>query len=275
MCAPDIGNAFLYGKTKEKVLVRAGPEFGENAGKTLIVDKSLYGLRSTSARFHEHLSAKLRSMGFTPTKADADFWMKDCGTHYEYIARYIDDVLAFGKEPLGIIQEIQKDYVLKGVGRPEYYLGGDVLELDNAWKSTVALALSAKTYAKNVVDKFERVFGSELHEFKTPMASDYHPEMDETPLLDAATISLYRGLIGSANWMITLGRFDVAYATSTLARFLIQPREGHLKAIKRVFGYLKKFPAAQLLVDTKRHEAKMPKKRFRLGCLNRKASLST
>jgi hypothetical protein len=43
-CACDIGNAFLYGKTKEKVYISAGPEFGVDLyGKNLIIDKSLYG----------------------------------------------------------------------------------------------------------------------------------------------------------------------------------------------------------------------------------------
>ena len=64
VCAADIGNAFLYGKTKEKVFIIAGPEFGAAVGKPLIIDKGLYGLRSSSARFHEHLAAKLRLMGY-------------------------------------------------------------------------------------------------------------------------------------------------------------------------------------------------------------------
>ena len=50
---------------------------------------------------------------------------------YEYMARYIDDVLAFGKNALQSIHELQNDYVLKGIG-PEYYLGGDVIELDQS-----------------------------------------------------------------------------------------------------------------------------------------------
>ena len=109
VCAADIGNAFLYGKTREKVMIRAGREFGDTlANQDLVIDKSLYGLKSSSARFHEHLSEKLRRMSFTPTKADSDFWIKDCGTHYEYMARYIDDVLAFGKDALQLIHELQK-----------------------------------------------------------------------------------------------------------------------------------------------------------------------
>jgi hypothetical protein len=39
-CACDIGNAFLHGKTKEKVYIIAVPEFGANLhGKNLIIDK--------------------------------------------------------------------------------------------------------------------------------------------------------------------------------------------------------------------------------------------
>ena len=255
ICAADIGNAFLYGKTRERVMIRAGREFGPDLmGKLMVIDKSLYGLRSSSARFHEHFSEKLRIMGYFPTKADPDLWMKDCGSHYEYIARYIDDVLAFGKDPLATIKEIQRDYILKGIGHPEYYLGGDVVELDNAWKSSkVRLALSTKTYANNVIEKYERVLNETLHEAKTPMAHEYHPESDETPLLESRMASLYRGLLGSANWMITLGRFDLCFATGALARFGISPREGHLRALKRVFGYVKKFPHGQVIVDTEYH----------------------
>jgi hypothetical protein len=68
-CACDIGNAFLYGKTKEKVYIIAGPEFGAKIhGKNLIVDKSLYRLKTSAARFHEHLSESLLRLDFKKTK---------------------------------------------------------------------------------------------------------------------------------------------------------------------------------------------------------------
>ena len=56
-------------------------------------------------------------------------------------------------------------------------------------------------------------------------------------------------MIGSANWIVTLGRMDIAYAVATLARYNMQPREGHLTAIRHVFGYLKRFPQGEILVD--------------------------
>ena len=77
VCAGDIGNAFLNGTTREKVFIIAGPEFGPKLeGKRLLIDKSLYGLKTSGARFHEHCSAKLKKMGFMPSKADADLWIK-------------------------------------------------------------------------------------------------------------------------------------------------------------------------------------------------------
>jgi hypothetical protein len=106
ICAADIGNAFLYGTTREKVYIIAGDEFGEAKGRPLIIEKGLYGLRTSSARFHEHLAAKLRIMGYRPSYADADLWITCKDNHYEYIATYVDDILSFSRDPAAVIQEI-------------------------------------------------------------------------------------------------------------------------------------------------------------------------
>ena len=38
--------------TNEKLFIIAGPEFDELEGYALIIHKALYGLKSSSARFH-------------------------------------------------------------------------------------------------------------------------------------------------------------------------------------------------------------------------------
>ena len=80
----------------------------EYAGNRLISYKALYKLKSSAARFHEHLSAKLVKMGYRPSKADPDLWMKDCDTHYEYIVWYVDDVIVFSKDPMKIMKELEE-----------------------------------------------------------------------------------------------------------------------------------------------------------------------
>ena len=80
-----------------------------------------------------------------------------------------------------VIKEIRLDYLLKDVTEPEYYLGGNVDPLDDTWKTkNVSLALSAPTYVKNVVERFERLFGSDLRVYNTPMSDKYHPKTDDT-----------------------------------------------------------------------------------------------
>ena len=52
-----------------------------------------------------------------------------------------------------------------------------------------------------------------------------------------------------ANWIITYGRFDIAYACKKLSPFLIVPRKGHLDAMYCIFEYLKKFPGGKVVTD--------------------------
>ena len=45
-------------------------------------------------------------------------------------------------------------------------------------------------------------------------------------------------MIGALQWVILLGRFDIAPAVMTMSRFRAAPREGHLKRLKHIYGYL-------------------------------------
>ena len=42
--ATDIGNAYLESVTEERVVFKAGDEFGELSGHTLVIIKAQYGL---------------------------------------------------------------------------------------------------------------------------------------------------------------------------------------------------------------------------------------
>jgi hypothetical protein len=116
-CACDIVNAFLYGKIKEKVYITAVPEFRTKLhDKNLIIDISLYALKSSAARFHEHLSESLLRLGFKKTKHDPDLWMVDKSSHYEYLATYVDDILIRSKDPMTVIKSLENTNMLKSCG---------------------------------------------------------------------------------------------------------------------------------------------------------------
>ena len=97
--------------------------------------------------------------------------------------------------------------------------------MEPQWKKHgINTGLSAHTYIKNVVEKLEEMTKSTFSwKYDSPMSETYHPELDESPLLDATHASMYRAFIGSGNWVVTLGRMDVAYAVNALARCSMAP----------------------------------------------------
>lgn len=146
--AADIGSAYIQAQTKERVYTIAGPEFGKFEGYILIVVKALYGLQTSGNAWHEKFADNLRSLGFKPSKADSDLWLrynKERG-EYDMIAIFVDDILVFSKHPEEIIEPLKNKfkYELKGVGVPEYYNGADI----QLCQETKCWEFSAKTYLK-------------------------------------------------------------------------------------------------------------------------------
>jgi hypothetical protein len=82
------------------------------------------------------------------------------------------------------------------------------------------------------------------------MSEGYYPEVDDSPLCTEDETSKYRSIIYCCIWIIVLGRFGIAYATSAMSRFNILPGGGHLKAVKRILSYLKTFPKGRVIIDT-------------------------
>jgi hypothetical protein len=79
-----------------------------------MIDKSLYGLKTSAARFHEHLTDSLLRLGFKKTKHDPDLWMVHKSSHYEYLATYVDDIFIWNKYPMAIIKSLEN--ISKGEG---------------------------------------------------------------------------------------------------------------------------------------------------------------
>ena len=124
-------------------------------------------------------------MGYVPSKAYIDLWIKKNGDHYEFIAWFVDDVISFSKDPISVMNELKKAYVMKAVGTPEYYLGGNVIQLGEEWEHEgITTTLSAKTYITNIVEKLAKMVGVAKFSksYKTPMADEYHAEMDVTEM---------------------------------------------------------------------------------------------
>jgi hypothetical protein len=94
----------------------------------------------------------------------------------------VDDILIWSKDSMVVIKSLEKTYMQKSEGIPEYYLGGNVEFLGEAWKK----------YIRNVTPKFEGLFGKVFKPIKTSMSEGYgyHPEIDDSPLSILSKIRL-------------------------------------------------------------------------------------
>ena len=90
--------------------------------------------------------------------------------------------------------------------------------------------------------------------YTSPLASNDHPELDTSGLLDEDGITQYQSLLGVLQWTITLGRFDICTAVMTMSGFRVAPRQGHLDRLRRICGYLCKMKHGFIRVRTSEPE---------------------
>ena len=215
--ATDVGNAYLEAETKEKVYIIGGKEFGEREGHTLTLHKALYGLRSSGLRWHERLADCLRDMGFTPSKAEPDIWMRKAEDHYEYIGVYIDDLVIVSKNPQEIADVLidKHKFKLKGTGSIDVYLGCNFFHDKDG-----VLCMAPKMYIDKMATNFEKMFGSKpMQNISSPLEKGDHPELDTSDFLEEKGIEMYQSLIGSLQWAVSLGHIDITTAVMTLSGF--------------------------------------------------------
>jgi hypothetical protein len=256
----DISNAYLTAPTTEKVWTLLGPEWGSDAGKKAIIVRALYGLKSSGAAYRNHFASYLRSLGFTSCLADPDVWLRrakrDNGDlFYEYLLVYTDDLLAIATNPKSILDDINLYFNLKpeSVGHPNIYLGSKISKAKMA-NGVEAWCNSSSQYVKEAIKNTEAYLakrGGKMLKSKTrsPMETNYRPELDVSPVLDPTEANYYQSQIGVLRWAVELGRIDITTEVSMLAAHNALPRRGHLDAVYRIYSYLKTKTNARLVLD--------------------------
>jgi hypothetical protein len=250
----DIQNAYLTAQPREKVFFVAGSEFGRDKGRIIVVVRALYGLKASGAAFRSKLSADLRELGFRPSLADPDVYLRPRESngfdYYEIICCYVDDILVISTEPHCIMDMIKKIYTLKQCGPPSTYLGATIskFEIDGKDRRTV-WGLSSANFAAESIKQLEKRLGSSIKPSRTIMSHKYRPELDISTLCSPTEQQFYQQLVGQLRWLVELGRIDLSYATSRMSSFLVNPRVGHLHELFHIFGYIKRKPSLELIFD--------------------------
>jgi hypothetical protein len=158
---------------------------------------------------------------------------------YEYICTQVDNFMIVAKWPELIMQKLQEVYYYaigeKLITKPNYYIGNDYKkDQKGQW------CIGCKKYLQEAISRGELIFGI-MKNCSTPMSARNHPELNNSPWLNNNKHQKYQMLIGMLNWVVTIGRLDIAFSTSYyLSHFTACPRTGDLDRALHIFRYLKK-----------------------------------
>ena len=144
--------------------------------------KALYGTRSGQACWHDKLLHILQQMDFKPSRAEPDIWMKlsKDGTHYEYIAIYVDDLAICMQDPQAFCDSLKEQYKLKlkGVGPISYHRGCGYTRDDDG-----TLAADPRKYVGKILEFYEKMFVENPKKTRTPLVKG-DPEKDLSDFCD-------------------------------------------------------------------------------------------
>lgn len=255
----DILNAYLTAPTTQKLYTVCGREFGSDYKKKAVITRALYGNKAAGADFRNHLRTCMEHLKYESCKADPDLWLrpavKDDGTkYYEYVLLYVDDALGISEHPREQLEEINNYFPFKpgSLDVPKFYLGAK-LNKERLPNGAEGWGISSSKYIQDAIANLERKMlerGLKLRpNLKAPISSNYRPELDISPELSLTDAAWYQSLIGILRWTVELGRIDIITEVSMLSSCVAMPREGHLQQLFHIFGYLKTYYNARIILD--------------------------
>ncbi|KAJ9550472.1 hypothetical protein OSB04_014517 [Centaurea solstitialis] len=228
----DVKTTFLNGVLKEEVYVSQPEGFvdQDHPDHVYILDKALYGLKQAPRAWYDSLSQFLVESGYSKGKIDNTLFIKREGEHIMLVQIYVDDII-FGSTCPNFCDTFSKlmmtRYEMSMMGELNFFLGLQVKQL------SAGIFINQAKYIKDILKKYNLENAKIM---KTPMSPSC--ALDSDPDGTAVDVTTYRGMIGSLMYL-TASRPDIMFSTCLCARYQSKPKVSHLKAVKRIFRYLK------------------------------------
>jgi hypothetical protein len=227
----DVKSAFLNGPIKEEVYVEQPPGFedSEYPNHVYRLSKALYGLKQAPRAWYECLRDFLTTNGFKVGKADPTLFTKTIANDLFVCQIYIDDII-FGSTNKSTCEEFSRIMIqifeMSMMGESKYFLGFQVKQLQEG------TFISQTKYIQDILNKFGM---KDAKPIKTPMGTNGHLDLDTRG--KSIDQKVYRSMIGSLLYLCA-SRPDIMLSVCMCARFQADPKEVHLRAVKRIMRYL-------------------------------------
>jgi hypothetical protein len=227
----DMKSVFLNGPIKEEVDVEQPPGFedSEYPNHVYKLSKALYGLKQAPRAWYECLRDFLITNGFKVGKVDPTLFTKTIANDLFVCQIYIDDII-FGSTNKSTCEEFSRIMIQKFkmsmMGELKYFLGFQVKQLQEG------TFISQTKYIQDILTKFGM---KDAKPIKTPMGTNGHLDLDTRG--KSVDQKVYQSMIGSLLYLCA-SQPDIMLSVYICARFQADPKEVHLRAVKRIMRYL-------------------------------------
>lgn len=208
------------------------PSFDVPQGMVLRLTKAVYGTRQGGRVWYEDIKAKLLGMGYQRTEADHAIFIRTHNGKTTIIALYVDDITIASEDPdeiASVKSMLKEHYEITDLGDITWILGMHVTRDRSAgW-----IALSQKAYVEAILDRFDK---STVRPISTPSLANDHLVKLSAPEAD---VKHFQSAISALMYPSLCTRPDLAYTVAALGRHAANPGPDHLRALDRVFRYLR------------------------------------
>nr|ANM86643.1 putative integrase [Cladonia uncialis subsp. uncialis]AUW30833.1 putative integrase - catalytic core [Cladonia uncialis subsp. uncialis] len=226
----DVKTAFLHGKIDETIYIQPPDGFPEEEGKVLRLLKALYGLKQSPRLWYLRLKNFLISKRWKVSSFDSSVFIHPSGL---FLTVYVDDINIFGANEDAIVKfkgELAAEFEMTDLGECAYYLGLHI------HMRPEGIYLHQANFVQQILNRFSL---NNLNPVSTPTSPSVKlkANKDETATQDFTR--LYQAMVGSVNYLATVSRPDISFATSRAARYMSNPSDDHMKELHRLYAYLK------------------------------------
>ncbi|GKB01534.1 ribonuclease H-like domain, reverse transcriptase, RNA-dependent DNA polymerase [Tanacetum coccineum] len=228
----DVKSAFLHGDLKEEVYVTQPEGFikRQDNGKVYRLIKALYGLRQAPRAWNINLDNTFKSLDFKKCALEQAIYTKKSKDSILLIGVYVDDLIITGtpkKEIDKFKAQMEEKFEMSDLGLLAYYLGIEVTQTNGD------ISIKQSAYASKILKEAGMI---DCNETLIPM----DPGTRLTKITEGTMVNSteYRSLIGCLRYLLHT-RPDLSYSVGLLSRFMQEPREQHMKAIRQVLRYVK------------------------------------
>ncbi|KAI3669699.1 hypothetical protein L6452_41042 [Arctium lappa] len=228
----DVKSAFLHGELKEEVYVTQPEGFmkPENENKVYRLVKALYGLKQALRAWNMKLDQTLKSLDFKKCTLEQAVNTRISKNSMLLVGIYVDDLIVTGssKEDLQKFKsQMEEKFEMSDLGLLAYYLGIEVTQTGGG------ISIKQSRYANKILKEVRML---DCNETKIPM--DPGTKLIKTEGGELVDATKYRSLIRCLRYLLHT-RTDLSYSVGLLSRFMQEPKEQHMKAIRQVLRYIK------------------------------------